>query len=94
MPRLARVDFNGDTGGWHDLCITHFAEYVAGRSEADPRRPEAVFRLAQAQPLGQRGHHVDVAARPVERAGAHRAFKSPAATSCRLGDRRQAGYTP
>ncbi len=37
-----------DLGGWHDLAVTHFTEYVAGRSEADPRRIEAVFRLAQA----------------------------------------------
>ncbi|MHC4767303.1 MAG: tetratricopeptide repeat protein [Planctomycetota bacterium] len=37
-----------DLGGWHDLSIAHFAEYVAGRSDLDPRRPEAVFRLAQA----------------------------------------------
>jgi tetratricopeptide (TPR) repeat protein len=37
-----------DLGGWHNLSIDHFTEYVAGRSEADPRRPEAVFRLAQA----------------------------------------------
>jgi tetratricopeptide (TPR) repeat protein len=36
-----------DLGGWNELAITHFVEYVAGRSEADPRRPEAVFRLAQ-----------------------------------------------
>ncbi len=36
-----------DLGGWHDLAITHFTEYIAGRSEADPRRPDAVFRLAQ-----------------------------------------------
>ena len=35
-------------GGWHADAITHFLEYVAGRSDADPRRPEAVFRLAQA----------------------------------------------
>jgi tetratricopeptide (TPR) repeat protein len=37
-----------DLGGWHALAGTHFIEYVAGRSEADPRRPDAVFRLAQA----------------------------------------------
>jgi tetratricopeptide (TPR) repeat protein len=37
-----------DLGGWHDLSIAHFTEYVAGRSDLDPRRPEAVFRLAQA----------------------------------------------
>jgi tetratricopeptide (TPR) repeat protein len=37
-----------DLGGWHNLATAHFTEYVAGRSEADPRRPEAVFRLAQA----------------------------------------------
>jgi tetratricopeptide (TPR) repeat protein len=42
-----------DLGGWHDLSIAHFTEYVAGRSEADPRRPEAVFRLAQA-------HHAEM----------------------------------
>jgi len=36
-----------DLGGWNKLAITHFMEYVAGRSEADPRRPDAVFRLAQ-----------------------------------------------
>ncbi len=37
-----------DLGGWHALATAHFIEYVAGRSEADPRRPDAVFRLAQA----------------------------------------------
>jgi tetratricopeptide (TPR) repeat protein len=37
-----------DLGGWHELSIAHFTEYVAGRSDADPRRPQAVFRLAQA----------------------------------------------
>ncbi len=37
-----------DQGGWHDLAVTHFTEYVGGRSEADPRRIEALFRLAQA----------------------------------------------
>jgi tetratricopeptide (TPR) repeat protein len=37
-----------DLGGWHSQAITHFTEYMAGRSEADPRRPDAVFRLAQA----------------------------------------------
>ena len=42
-----------DLGGWNVLAITHFVEYVAGRSEADPRRPEAVFRLAQL-------HHADM----------------------------------
>jgi len=36
-----------DLGGWNKLAIAHFVEYVAGRSEADPRRPDAVFRLAQ-----------------------------------------------
>ncbi len=36
-----------DLGGWNELAITHFVEYVAGRSQADPRRPDAVFRLAQ-----------------------------------------------
>ena len=42
-----------DLGGWNALAITHFVEYVAGRSEADPRRPDAVFRLAQV-------HHADM----------------------------------
>ncbi len=42
-----------DLGGWHDLAITHFVEYVSGRSEADPRRPDAVFRLAEA-------HHAEM----------------------------------
>jgi tetratricopeptide (TPR) repeat protein len=42
-----------DLGGWHNLSITHFTEYVAGRSEADPRRPEAIFRLAEA-------HHAEL----------------------------------
>ncbi len=37
-----------DLGGWHALATAHFIEYVAGRSDADPRRPDAVFRLAQA----------------------------------------------
>jgi tetratricopeptide (TPR) repeat protein len=37
-----------DLGGWHELAVTHFAEYLSGRSEADARRPEALFRLAQA----------------------------------------------
>jgi tetratricopeptide (TPR) repeat protein len=37
-----------DLGGWLNLAIDHFNEYVAGRSETDPRRPEAIFRLAQA----------------------------------------------
>lgn len=38
-----------DHAGWHDLAITHFSEYLAGRSNNDPRRAEATFRLAQAQ---------------------------------------------
>ena len=42
-----------DLGGWHDLAISHFVEYVSGRSEADPRRPDAVFRLAVA-------HHAEM----------------------------------
>ena len=42
-----------DLGGWHDLAISHFNEYVSGRSEADPRRPDAVFRLAVA-------HHAEM----------------------------------
>jgi tetratricopeptide (TPR) repeat protein len=37
-----------DLAGWHDLAIAHFDEYVAACSEVDPRRPEALFRLAQA----------------------------------------------
>ena len=37
-----------DLAGWHNLAIIHFMEYVAGRSEADPRRSNATFRLAQA----------------------------------------------
>lgn len=36
-----------DHAGWFDLAITHFGEYLAGRSDADPRRAEATFRLAQ-----------------------------------------------
>src|SRR5690606_14801400 len=36
-----------DLGGFHDLAISHFDEYLAGRSENDPRRSEATFRLAQ-----------------------------------------------
>jgi TolA-binding protein len=38
-----------DHAGWHDLAIMHFSEYLAGRSNDDPRRAEATFRLAQAQ---------------------------------------------
>jgi tetratricopeptide (TPR) repeat protein len=37
-----------DLAGWRDQAITHFTEYLAGRSAADPRRAEATFRLAQA----------------------------------------------
>ncbi len=36
-----------DLAGFRDLAATHFNEYIAGRSEADPRRPEAIFRLGQ-----------------------------------------------
>lgn len=36
-----------DHAGWHDFAITHFSEYLAGRSSDDPRRAEATFRLAQ-----------------------------------------------
>ena len=42
-----------DLGGWPNLAILHFDEYLAGRSEADPRRPDVVFRLAQA-------HHAEL----------------------------------
>ncbi len=37
-----------DLAGWHDEAVTHFTEYVAGRTVDDPRRPDAMFRLAQA----------------------------------------------
>lgn len=37
-----------DLGGWYDLAVSHFTEYLAGRSDADPRRVNALFRLAQA----------------------------------------------
>jgi len=36
-----------DHAGWYDLAMIHFSEYLAGRSDADPRRAEATFRLAQ-----------------------------------------------
>lgn len=36
-----------DLGGWRALALRHFTEYLGGRSDADPRRPEATFRLAQ-----------------------------------------------
>lgn len=36
-----------DLAGLHEQAITHFEEYLAGRSVADPRRPEVNFRLAQ-----------------------------------------------
>jgi tetratricopeptide (TPR) repeat protein len=37
-----------DLAGYHDEAITHFSEYLSGRSDADPMRSEASFRLAQA----------------------------------------------
>ncbi|MCH8164168.1 MAG: tetratricopeptide repeat protein [Planctomycetes bacterium] len=37
-----------DLAGRHNLAIIHFTEYIAGRSDLDPRRPDAAFRLAQA----------------------------------------------
>ncbi len=36
-----------DLAGYREFAATHFTEYIAGRSEADPRRPEAIFRLGQ-----------------------------------------------
>ncbi len=36
-----------DLAGFRELAATHFSEYIAGRSEADPRRPEAIFRLGR-----------------------------------------------
>lgn len=36
-----------DQAGLHDQAVTLFREYVATRSEVDPRRPQAMFRLAQ-----------------------------------------------
>lgn len=41
-----------DLAGWPELAIEHFREYVAGRSEKDPMRIEAKFRLAQAHHAG------------------------------------------
>ena len=37
-----------DLGGWRDLAINHFQEYIGGHAVDDPRRNEATFRLAQA----------------------------------------------
>ena len=37
-----------DLGGWQDLAIQHFNEYIGARSTSDPRRAEVIFRLAQA----------------------------------------------
>jgi tetratricopeptide (TPR) repeat protein len=37
-----------DRAGAHDLAITHFKEYIAGRSGVDAKWAEARFRLAQA----------------------------------------------
>jgi TolA-binding protein len=36
-----------DHGGYHELAIAQFAQYVANRPDTDPRRVEAEFRLAQ-----------------------------------------------
>ncbi len=36
-----------DSGGYHELAIARFAQYVANRPDTDPRRVEAAFRLAQ-----------------------------------------------
>lgn len=36
-----------DLAGLHQYAVTHFEEYLAGRSVADPRRAEVTFRLAQ-----------------------------------------------
>ncbi len=37
-----------DLSGMHEQAIVHFREYIEGRAADDPRRPEALFRLAQA----------------------------------------------
>ncbi|MHC4416024.1 MAG: tetratricopeptide repeat protein [Planctomycetota bacterium] len=42
-----------DLAGYHKLAIIHFNEYAAGRSDADPRRSDVAFRLAQA-------HHAEL----------------------------------
>ncbi len=36
-----------DKAGLHDQAVLMFREYLGTRSEIDPRRPEAMFRLAQ-----------------------------------------------
>jgi tetratricopeptide (TPR) repeat protein len=36
-----------DLGGWRDLAVAHFREYVAGRPDGDSLRTDAMFRLAQ-----------------------------------------------
>lgn len=36
-----------DLAGFSNQAALHFEEYIAGRSEADPRRPEAFFRLGK-----------------------------------------------
>lgn len=36
-----------DLGGWYDLAIDHFEEYIGSRSTEDPRRAEILFRLGQ-----------------------------------------------
>ncbi|MCZ6835894.1 MAG: tetratricopeptide repeat protein [Planctomycetota bacterium] len=36
-----------DQGGWYDLAIAHFQEYIGSRSTDDPRRAEVLFRLGQ-----------------------------------------------
>lgn len=36
-----------DLGGWHDMAIQHFNEYIGARATNDPRRAEVIFRLAQ-----------------------------------------------
>lgn len=37
-----------DLGGWYDLAVTHMTEYINSRSTDDPRRAEALYRLASA----------------------------------------------
>ena len=50
-----------DLAGEYDLAVEHFLEYIAGRSDIDPRRAEAKFRLAQAHRA--LGNHDAAAAR-------------------------------
>lgn len=46
-----------DMAGWHDKAALHFKEYLAGTSESDPRRAEAMFRLAQAYQADAQGNY-------------------------------------